>query len=77
VLGIGIDDGINRRLVDLLQTEGVFVLRVAPGSAAEQAGLRGARLADDGSFVPGDVIVGIEGHKVTAVGELLGRLDDY
>jgi len=76
-LGIGIDEGINQRLSAMLQAEGVFVLRVQPGSAAEQAGLRGARIADDGSFVPGDVIVGVDGRPVAGVGELLGRLDDY
>jgi S1-C subfamily serine protease len=76
-LGIEMDDRINRRLVDVLQTEGVFVLRVEPGSAAEQAGLRAARIAPDGTFVAGDVIVGLEGRGITGVGELLGRLDDY
>jgi S1-C subfamily serine protease len=76
-LGIEMDDRINRRLVDVLQTEGVFVLRVAPGSAAEQAGLRAARIAPDGTFVAGDVIVGLEGRGITGVGELLGRLDDF
>ena len=58
-------------------TEGVFVLRVMPGSAAEASGLRGARIGDDGSFVPGDVIVGVAGRRITSVGELLGRLDEY
>lgn len=76
-LGIEMDDRINRRLVDVLQTEGVFVLRVASASAAELAGLRAAQIAPDGTFVAGDVIVGLEGHAVTGVGELLGRLDDY
>jgi S1-C subfamily serine protease len=76
-LGIEIDEGLNRRIVASLQTEGVFVLRVAAGSAAETAGLRGATMTGDGRFVPGDVIVAIEGRKVAGVGELLGRLDDY
>lgn len=76
-LGIEMDEGINRRLVDVLQTEGVFVLRVEAGSAAEQAGLRAARIAADGTFVAGDVIIGVDGRGVTGVGELLGRLDDY
>jgi S1-C subfamily serine protease len=76
-LGIEIDERLNQRIVAMLQTEGVFVLRVAPGSAAEAAGLRGARMAEDGNFVPGDVIVGVEDRKVAGVGELLGRLDDY
>ena len=76
-LGIEMDEGINSRLVDVLQTEGVFVLRVEPGSTAEQAGLRAARMAPDGTFVAGDIIVGLDGRAVTGVGELLGRLDDY
>jgi S1-C subfamily serine protease len=76
-LGIEIDEGINRRLVAMLGTEGVFVLRVAPGSAAEAAGLRGAQVAADGSFRPGDVIVGVDGRAVEGVGQLLGRLDDF
>ena len=76
-LGVEIDDRLNRRLIDVLQTEGVFVLRVQPGSAAEQAGLRSARMAADGTFVAGDIIVGVDDRAVTGVGELLGRLDDY
>ena len=48
-----------------------------PGSTAEQAGLRAARMAPDGTFVAGDIIVGLDGRAVTGVGELLGRLDDY
>jgi S1-C subfamily serine protease len=76
-LGIEIDEGINRRLGDVLQTTGVFVLSVQPASGAEQAGLRSARVADDGTFVAGDVIVGLDGKAIASVGELLGRLDDY
>ena len=76
-LGVEIDEGINRRLGDVLQTTGVFVLRVQPGSAAEVAGLRAARIAEDGTFVAGDVIVGLDGRTIAGVGELLGRLDDY
>jgi S1-C subfamily serine protease len=76
-LGVQMDDGLNRRLSERLQVEGVFVLRVQPGSAAEQAGLVAAQFTADGNFVPGDIIVSVEGKPVTGVGELLGRLDDY
>jgi len=76
-LGVEIDAGINNRLGEMLQTTGVFVLGVQPGSAAEQAGLRSAGIAQDGSFVAGDVIMGLDGRTVTGVNELLGRLDDY
>ena len=76
-LGIVLDEALNRRLKAMMRTEGVFVLRVTPGSAAEASGLREARLGDDGSFVAGDVIVGVAGRRITSVGELLGRLDEY
>jgi S1-C subfamily serine protease len=76
-LGIEIDAGINKRLGEMLQTTGVFVLGVEPDSAAEQAGLRSARIAQDGSFVAGDLIMGLDGRTITGVSELLGRLDDY
>jgi S1-C subfamily serine protease len=77
VLGVEIDEALNRRIQAMTRTAGVFVLRVTPGSAAESAGLRAARIGDDGSFVPGDVIVGVAGRRVESVGELLGRLDEY
>ncbi len=57
--------------------EGVFVLRVAPGSAAERAGLRGAAVGSDGGIAGGDVIVAVEGRRVDTVGKLLARLDDF
>jgi len=50
---------------------------VAPGSAAEKAGLQGARRTLDGGIVPGDIIVAIEGKAVENVGKLYARLDDF
>jgi len=50
---------------------------VAPGSAAEAAGLKGATISRDGAIVPGDTIVAVEGKPVDSVGRLLARLDDY
>jgi S1-C subfamily serine protease len=49
---------------------------VAPGSGAAAAGLRGVQVRDDGSIVPGDVIVELEGTAVESVARLLGRLDE-
>jgi S1-C subfamily serine protease len=54
---------------------GVFVLRVAPGSAAEKAGLVGVEVGRQG-IVPGDCIVDIDGAPVDDVATLLARLDD-
>ncbi|MBI4290234.1 MAG: trypsin-like peptidase domain-containing protein [Betaproteobacteria bacterium] len=76
-LGIEVDEELNRRLTSLLKVEGVVVLRVAPGSAAAKAGLKGASIGRDGSVVPGDIIVAVEGKPVDSVGKLLSRLDDF
>ncbi|MEW5882569.1 MAG: PDZ domain-containing protein, partial [Pseudomonadota bacterium] len=76
-LGIEVDEALNSRLTALLRTSGVVILRVAPNSAAEKAGLAGATVAPDGSIVPGDIIVAVEGKQVDSVARLLARLDDF
>ncbi|MGB4673681.1 MAG: trypsin-like peptidase domain-containing protein [Azovibrio sp.] len=75
-LGIEADERLNERLVATTGIEGVFVLRVAPGSAAEKAGLRGILVGPAG-IEPGDVIVAVEGKAVHGLSQLLARLDDY
>jgi S1-C subfamily serine protease len=77
VVGIEIDEDVNRVLTQRLETSGVAVLRVAPGSAAAAAGLRGVQTRTDGSIVPGDVIVAIDGQAVDSVARLLSRLDEH
>lgn len=74
-LGIEVDEQLNRRLQALTGTQGVFVLRVAPGSAAQKAGLSGITVGPEG-IVPGDRITGIDGAPVDDVAKLLARLDD-
>jgi S1-C subfamily serine protease len=76
-LGIEVDERVNEQLTQMLQIQGVVVLRVRPGSAAEAAGLRGATLSRERGITPGDVIVSVEGMPVASVGELLGHLDDF
>jgi S1-C subfamily serine protease len=76
-LGIEIDEGLNQRLSAALQVEGVVILRVAPNSPAAAAGLKGISVARDGTIVPGDIIVEVEGKPVSGVGKLLSRLDDF
>lgn len=75
-LGIEVDEQLNQHLRRISGIEGVFVLRVTPGSAADKAGLRGVDMRSDG-LTPGDVIVAIDGKPVQSVGQLLARLDDY
>nr|WP_305799120.1 trypsin-like peptidase domain-containing protein [Methylococcus sp. EFPC2] len=77
VLGIQVDDGLNKAIGRQLGIEGVIVLRVTPGSSAEAAGLKGSNVNRDGSFVPGDVIVAVNGKPVDSVGKLLGILDEF
>lgn len=76
-LGIEVDERLNQRLTRFHGVDGVVVLRVTPGSAAERAGLQGARLGPDGDILPGDVITAIDGQAVVDVGDMLTRLGDY
>jgi S1-C subfamily serine protease len=68
---------VNEHAAQQLGIKGVLVLRVRPGSGAQAAGLEGSRLAQDGSFIPGDVITQVEGKSVDTVPGLLSRLDDF
>jgi 2-alkenal reductase len=52
--------------------EGVVVVRTAPGSPANRAGLRGV---DPASGTIGDVIVGINGEKVRRLADLTDQLE--
>lgn len=76
-LGIQVDDTLNRVITQRLGVQGVAVLRVEQGSAAERAGLRGVQLTADESLIPGDVILEVEGRRVESAGRLLSRLDDF
>jgi S1-C subfamily serine protease len=76
VLGINIDEAANRAIMERLQIDGVFVLRVEPGSNADAAGLRGAQVGSDGEIVPGDIILAVNGERVGGVSALLARLDE-
>lgn len=76
-LGAAFDEGLNNRLKRALGVDGVIVLGVAYGSAAEASGLRGARLLPDGGVVAGDLITAVDGKAVDSVGKLFARLDDH
>jgi S1-C subfamily serine protease len=74
-LGIHVEAQLNDALSARLGIQGVFVLDVIPGSAAVAAGIRPARLAPGGAFIPGDIITAVAGHPVTRVPELFAALD--
>ena len=75
-LGIEVDEQLNQLMTSRLGVRGVAVLGVDPGSAAAAAGLRGARIQDDGTIVPGDIILAVDGTPVDSVARLLNRLDE-
>ncbi len=74
-LGVEVDEQINRQLVSATGVEGVFLLRVRPGSAADKAGLKGADVRREG-IIPGDVVTAVVGKPVDSVARLLARLDE-
>jgi S1-C subfamily serine protease len=77
VLGIEIDEQLNQLITRQAGLKGVVILRVSPGSPAAAAGLRGVKLAPDGSILPGDIITAVDGKPVDGVPRLLSRLDEH
>ena len=73
--GVGVHcaaDQIARRM----NVDGVIVLEVPPGSGAAAAGIKGVtRDPGTGAAVLGDVIVAVEGTRVTAVEDLLAKVE--
>ncbi|MBB5017846.1 S1-C subfamily serine protease [Chitinivorax tropicus] len=76
-IGIHVDEAWNQRLSAMLNIRGVVVLRVAPGGAAERAGMKGVILNRNGTVAAGDIIVAVEGRPVDTVNKWNARLDDY
>lgn len=77
VLGIVADDSLSERINQKLGTEGVLVLKVAPGSPADIAGIHGTTLAGNDELELGDIIQSIDGNEIKSVNELTKILDDY
>ena len=76
-LGVGVDADVNRLLTRELGVEGVLLLKVEPGSAADAAGLRATTIDRDGNVIAGDVIIALDGREVDSVAKLLARLEDH
>ncbi len=60
-----------------LGLEGVLILSVMEGSAAERAGLHPTTRDENGQIIPGDIIVGIDGKQVKGTGDLFKILDGH
>ncbi len=76
VLGIQADEQLNQIIARRLGVKGVAVMGVERGSAADEAGLRGAKIEPDGGIVPGDIILAVDGREVDTVAKLVARLDE-
>ncbi|MCL7489610.1 MAG: trypsin-like peptidase domain-containing protein [Desulfobulbaceae bacterium] len=59
-----------------LEIEGVLVINVEPGSAADKAGLRGTRQVPEG-VVLGDIIQAVNGVKISDYNSLRDELERY
>ena len=76
-IGIEVDERINQHFAQLHGIEGVTILRVLPGSAAEVAGLKGVQMDAKGDAMPGDTITAMNGVPITGVAKLLTELDEF
>jgi S1-C subfamily serine protease len=75
--GVIVNDAVGQRITAEMGVEGVLVLGVQPGSPAAEAGLRGTIRDEDGSIVPGDVIVAIDGRPVGSADDVFRALDRH
>jgi S1-C subfamily serine protease len=69
--------GIDRNQVRLPVSEGVMVYSMDPNSGAAAAGLRALKETEDGDVILGDIIVSIDGEKVSSNDDLFRILDKY
>ena len=76
-LGITIDNELNKLITDKYGIKGVAVIEVQQGSPAETAGLKGIEMMDNIHLITGDIIIGIDGHKIDNISTLLNTLDNY
>ncbi len=72
--GLGITIGGDRQMARL-GLQGVLVVGVTPGGAADRAGFQGAQSGRGGQWVLRDVIVGFNGHKIRSSSDLFRQLD--
>jgi S1-C subfamily serine protease len=77
-LGVGTRDiKYLRGQVELPVAEGVMIWEIAPNGSAAVAGLRGLMQTGDGDIIMGDIIVAIDGEKISERDDLFRVLDKH
>ena len=74
-IGVSIDPRLEP-VLERAGLSGILVLGITRESAAERAGLRAAKTAADGTLVPGDIIVGLDGREIKTASDLFAALDE-
>ena len=76
--------GVTTRAVESLSNQvrlpvssGALIINVLPDTGAARAGLRGIVQTEDGEVEIGDIIVGIDGQKVSSNDDLYRALDKH
>jgi S1-C subfamily serine protease len=77
-LGINSRDVVSLKdRIELPVSEGVLIWQVAPGGPAANAGLRGLTQTENGDVEIGDIIVGMDGEKLSDADDLYHLLDKH
>lgn len=76
-LGIQVDDDVGELVIKDSNIEGVVVLRVIPGSAAERAGIVATQIDQSGEIVLGDVIQAVNDQSIKTAQDLLNVLETF
>jgi S1-C subfamily serine protease len=63
--------------VQLPVSDGIIIIEAAPGGSAAAAGLRGLQQSVDGDVALGDIIISIDGEKVSTNDDLYRILDKH
>ncbi len=74
--GLGVNIA-SEQIAAQLNVDGILIIDVAPGGAADKAGLSGTQPGPGGKWILGDIIVSVDGTVVHHQSDLFRQLDDH